>query len=513
MFIGPGTPVYTGMVVGANTRPGDIGVNVCRKKHVTNTRNSAAAEDSLRLVSVRPLTLEECLEFIDTDEVVEVTPKSLRMRKRVLDHDMRLKLTARKKSVANPLAAHARKETLWHNRPTFNCPWNTSASPFSGKPALQDLSFEIRAGEIFGFLGPSGAGKTTTIKLLTRQLRADAGSIRLFDQDITSVSNQAFDRIGVLSDNSGLYERLSVYENLAVFADLKRVPRSAILPALEQVGLAGEAKKSAKALSRGMKQRLMLVRAVLHKPDLLFLDEPTASLDPATVQQIHGMLRALNAQGTTLFLTTHNMEEADRLCSRVAFLNHGVIVACDRPSTLKMTHAQNKLVATTASGATYQVEKSKAGLAMLLDSLGEDRLLDLAFPGAGSGIHLPGLDGEGSVMNIQAYKVAALFRKDWKDTLKNGNFLLLCILPLGLSALYTFIDFGGFRMEPLFVLSIGLLMNLSLLPLSATSMMIAEEKEKYTLRTLMLSNVSATEFLLSKALVVFLLMQIVNLAV
>lgn len=248
---------------------------------------------------------------------------------------------------------------------------------FSGKPALQDLSFEIHAGEIFGFLGPSGAGKTTTIKLLTRQLRADAGSIRLFDRDIASIPNEAFDRIGVLSDNSGLYERLSVYENLAVFADLKRVPRSAILPALEQVGLAEEAKKPARALSRGMKQRLMLVRAVLHKPDLLFLDEPTASLDPATAQQIHSMLRALNEQGTTLFLTTHNMEEADRLCSRVAFLNRGTIVACDRPYALKLTHAENRLVATTASGATFQVEKSKAGLAKLMDSLGDDRLLTL----------------------------------------------------------------------------------------------------------------------------------------
>ena len=116
-------------------------------------------------------------------------------------------------------------------------------------------------------------------------------------------------------------------------------------------------------------------------------------------------------------------------------------------------------------------------------------------------------------MNIQAYKVAALFRKDWKDTLKNGNCLLLCILPLGMSALYTFLDFDGFQLDRLFVLSIGLLMNLSLLPLSATSMMIAEEKEKHTLRTLMLSNVSAVEFLLSKALVIFLLMQAVNLGV
>ena len=184
---------------------------------------------------------------------------------------------------------------------------------FDKKPALADLSFQVKRGEVFGFLGPSGAGKTTTIKLLTRQLRADAGFIQVFGEDIGALSQSAFDRIGVLTDNSGLYERLSVFENLKVFADLKGIPSSAIYEVLERVGLKDDSKKPCKTLSKGMKQRLILARAVLHKPELLFLDEPTAALDPATTQEIHRLLRDLNREGTTIFLTTHNMEEADKL--------------------------------------------------------------------------------------------------------------------------------------------------------------------------------------------------------
>lgn len=248
---------------------------------------------------------------------------------------------------------------------------------FGEKAALTDLSFSVRSGEIFGFLGPSGAGKTTTIKLLTRQLRPDAGDIQLFGEDIASLRQDMFDRIGVLTDNSGLYERLTVYENLALFADLNGLPRSAVDEGLQAVGLQDDAKKKAKSLSRGMKQRLMLVRAVLHKPALLFLDEPTASLDPGTTQQIHKMLKALNAEGTTIFLTTHNMEEADRLCDRVAFLNHGIIVACDTPQALKLTHAPNRIVARTGSGEVIEEEKSRQGLLRIADRLGEDALVTL----------------------------------------------------------------------------------------------------------------------------------------
>lgn len=236
---------------------------------------------------------------------------------------------------------------------------------FGGRPALREVSFEVSEGEIFGFLGPSGAGKTTTIKLLTRQLRPQAGSVRLFGQPVERLPVSAFDQIGVLTDTSGLYERLSVEDNLNLFADLKGVPRARALDALERVGLTGEEKKAAKKLSRGMAQRVMLARAVLHKPRLLFLDEPTAALDPATSRAVQDMLRELNQEGTTIFLTTHRMEEADRLCNRVAFLNEGVIAACDSPQALKLRHAPNLLVAVGMDGERVTAEKSAGGLAEL----------------------------------------------------------------------------------------------------------------------------------------------------
>ncbi len=248
---------------------------------------------------------------------------------------------------------------------------------FDGKQALKDLSFDVYTGEIFGFLGPSGAGKTTTIKLATRQLKADDGEIVLFGQPIWNLPQEVFDKVGVLSDNSGLYERLSVKDNLALYADLKRIPHKAIDDLLAQVGLADEKAKPVKTLSKGMKQRLMLARAVLHKPSLLFLDEPTAALDPGTSLQIHLLLRQLNNEGTTIFLTTHNMEEADRLCHRVAFLNHGSIVACDTPESHKLSHATNSLTARTESGAIKTVQKSAEGLRELTEWLSGEILLTL----------------------------------------------------------------------------------------------------------------------------------------
>ena len=248
---------------------------------------------------------------------------------------------------------------------------------FGDTQALRGLSFDVREGEIFGFLGPSGAGKTTTIKILTRQLNPDMGSVELFGEKINTLKQSVFDRIGVLSDNSGLYERLTVWENLQLFADLNRLPYSAIDTALAQVGLENEKKKLAKNLSRGMKQRLMLVRAVLHKPALLFLDEPTAALDPSTSQQIHKMLRGLNREGTTIFLTTHNMEEADKLCNRVAFLNHGVIVACDAPEALKLQYARDEITALVQDGTVHQFHKTPQELRRLADLLEGNALLTL----------------------------------------------------------------------------------------------------------------------------------------
>ncbi|WP_055665817.1 ABC transporter ATP-binding protein [Desnuesiella massiliensis] len=214
---------------------------------------------------------------------------------------------------------------------------------FDGKAALKDLSFSIKKGEIFGFLGPSGAGKTTTIKILTGQLKPSCGEAEVFNRNVLSFNKEIFKHIGILTDNSGLYERLSVYDNLELFSKLYEVNKEKIFEVLEQVNLKADAKTVVKKLSKGMKQRVILARAILSKPDLLFLDEPTAALDPSNCHQIHNVLRELNNSGTTIFLTTHNMEEADKLCHRVAFLNEGTISALDTPENLKIKYAEDSI--------------------------------------------------------------------------------------------------------------------------------------------------------------------------
>lgn len=214
---------------------------------------------------------------------------------------------------------------------------------FRETTAVKNLSFEVKSGEIFGFLGPSGAGKTTTIKILTSQLIPTSGEAKVFGKDAYSQKREIFKHIGVLTDNSGIYERLSVGDNLSLFAEINGAPGKNIDEVLEMVGLLPEKKKEAKKLSRGMKQRLMLARAVLHKPKLLFLDEPTSALDPGTTLEIHKLLRRLNEDGTTIFLTTHNMEEADKLCHRVAFLNDGVVVELGQPQALKLKYTNNTI--------------------------------------------------------------------------------------------------------------------------------------------------------------------------
>lgn len=214
---------------------------------------------------------------------------------------------------------------------------------FGGKVALKDLSFSIKKGEIFGFLGPSGAGKTTTIKILTGQLKPSCGEAEVFNRNVLSFNKEIFKHIGILTDNSGLYERLSVYDNLELFSKLYEVNKERIFEVLEQVNLKADTKTVVKKLSKGMKQRVILARAILSKPDLLFLDEPTAALDPSNCHQIHNVLRELNNSGTTIFLTTHNMEEADKLCHRVAFLNEGTISALDTPENLKIKYAEDSI--------------------------------------------------------------------------------------------------------------------------------------------------------------------------
>ncbi|PEN32182.1 bacitracin ABC transporter ATP-binding protein [Bacillus toyonensis] len=232
---------------------------------------------------------------------------------------------------------------------------------FNEKTALRNVNIEVKQGEIFGFLGPSGSGKTTTVKILTSQLLHSVGTVRVLGKDITGPSSIDYKRIGILTDNSGLYERLSIYDNLLLFCDLYDCKKERIHEVLAQVNLLDDKKTLVKKLSKGMKQRVTLARAILHKPDILFLDEPTSALDPVNVQNIHKILKDLNKEGTTIFLTTHNMEEAETLCNRIAFLCGGEIVALDTPENLRLQYAKDQIQVVLKDKQKEVVQKDELG--------------------------------------------------------------------------------------------------------------------------------------------------------
>lgn len=244
---------------------------------------------------------------------------------------------------------------------------------FGNVKALDHCDLEIRKGEIFGYLGPSGAGKTTTIKLLTGQLHSDSGQITVFGKDPFSPDIKR--QIGIMSDMSGLYEKMTVYENLDIFSDIYgiRDKKNMIRMALQAVDLLGSAKKKVEKLSRGMKQRLVFARTIIHSPSLLFLDEPTANLDPATADEIRELIKKLNRNGATIFLTTHNMEEAEELCHRIALLNKGKIVENGSPEELKLKYAEKKVLITTRDGKT-EVPLEKDRIVKILEEA-EDILM------------------------------------------------------------------------------------------------------------------------------------------
>ena len=206
---------------------------------------------------------------------------------------------------------------------------------FANKLVLDGVSFQVQPQEIFGLLGPSGSGKTTIINILTDQLKHDSGS--------KSIEATAFET-GLMLDQDGLYERLTVFDNLDIFANIYNISSDKITEALEEVGLEEVQKTEVSKLSKGMRQRLAMARAILHKPLILFLDEPTSGLDPVTANQVHKLILKMREQGTTIFLTTHNMDEAVKLCDRIGLLYQGKIVETGNPYEICQRHNAMKTV-------------------------------------------------------------------------------------------------------------------------------------------------------------------------
>ena len=209
--------------------------------------------------------------------------------------------------------------------------------------AVDNISFAVGRGEILGFLGPNGAGKSTTIKMLTGQARPKTGSITVLDKDVSKHHVEVQSRIGVCFEEKNLYLNMSGRENLEFFARLFGIKGFDADELLQKVGLADRADDRVKGYSKGMQQRLMMARCLVNGPDVLFLDEPTDGLDPVSAQAIRQVIREEADRGAAVLLTTHDMDEADKLSDHVAFINEGRIVALDTPENLKLAHGQRSV--------------------------------------------------------------------------------------------------------------------------------------------------------------------------
>jgi len=230
---------------------------------------------------------------------------------------------------------------------------------YNGLLAVDGISFEVKRGEFFGFLGPNGAGKTTTVRMLTGIIRTDGGSALLMGRPAGSI--RAKQLSGIVPEMANAYIDLSGWDNLMLMAELYGVPpqegRQRASNCLQALGLFERKDSLVKGYSKGMKQRLILCMALISNPELLFLDEPTSGLDVQSARLIKDLLRSLNADGKTIFLTTHDMDEANELCDRVAIINQGKLVAIDAPEKLK-----------TATSSLHSVEVS-FGSAVPLETL------------------------------------------------------------------------------------------------------------------------------------------------
>ncbi len=241
---------------------------------------------------------------------------------------------------------------------------------FGDHLVLKQITLRIGEGEIFGLLGPSGAGKTTLINILTGQLAQTEGLAELLGKDTRKLTEREHRQIGTMLDNAGLYERLSAYENLSFYADIYHLSRGTVCDLLKRFGLYEARKTPVAKLSKGMTNRLSLARALMNDAKVLFLDEPTSGLDPATMREIHAVLKEQKERGATIFLTTHNMFEAQSLCDNVALLSEGSLLEYASPADIcKKYNRLNRIEISFTDGKKVSLENNGQAASLLKEYL------------------------------------------------------------------------------------------------------------------------------------------------
>lgn len=233
---------------------------------------------------------------------------------------------------------------------------------FGEKKVLKNINMEAVEGEIVGLLGPSGAGKTTLINIMTGQLKQTGGECHVLGKDSAHMTGEDYQKLGIMMDSFGLYERMSCYDNLKFYQMIDGKKTEGIREVLKQTGLGGAEKTPVSNLSKGMRNRLSFARAILRSPKILFLDEPTSGLDPMTTEAIHEMISEQKKSGATIFLTTHNMYEAQKLCDHIALLNEGEIVEYGRPEEIcRRYNHQKKILLHLAGGENTKPDRDASG--------------------------------------------------------------------------------------------------------------------------------------------------------
>lgn len=240
---------------------------------------------------------------------------------------------------------------------------------FGERKILNDISLTIKKGKVIGLLGPSGAGKTTLVNILTKQLKPTEGTVTISEENPVT---------GIMMDSFGLYDRLTVWDNLKIFADIYQVPHGRINELLERAELMGAQKTVVSNLSKGMRNRVNFCRALLKDLDILYLDEPTSGLDPATTDKIHELIEEERNNGTTVFLTTHNMHEAEKLCDYIFLLNEGNIVEAGMPEEIcRKYNLENTIEVVLKSGEKRVLQNKKENADAFFEMMKEESVVSI----------------------------------------------------------------------------------------------------------------------------------------